>query len=236
MMKMNDPVSERNGEQATWIDGKIWSKDGQVINHLGEGYPKGGWIWDSFIPDPSGTPFEGFRWRKAEDLDLNFLWILLYITKAPNGYVSKVWFDHIVVATEYIGPMNTDSLWTDTAIIPAVTGGSVEFTLVGGPSSANRKYVLLGGISGTTPGTPLPGGQATLPLNWDTFTNIVVDQLNSPVMQNFLGNLDGSGLSTARLNSGPLPPSAVGLTLHFAYALGAPWDFASNATQVDVVP
>ena len=106
MMKMNNPVTESNGEQAIWIDGKSWKKDGQIVSHLGEGFPKGNWVWDSFTPDPEGIPFKGFRWRNDERLNLNFLWILLYITKAPPGRVSKVWFDDIVVAKRYIGPIN----------------------------------------------------------------------------------------------------------------------------------
>lgn len=105
MMKTNDPVTERNGEQAIWIDGQLWRKEGQVISHLGKGFPKGKWVWDSFLPDPKGEPFEGFRWKKDENLNLNFLWLLLYMTKAPDGHESKVWFDHIVVAKEYIGPL-----------------------------------------------------------------------------------------------------------------------------------
>ncbi len=109
MMKMNDPVTEHNGQQALWIDGKPWSKDGQIISHLGKGFPKGRWIWDSFIPDPKGKPFEGFQWRSVKELKLNFLWMLLYITKAPPGHISKVWFDDIVVAKKYIGPMNFSS-------------------------------------------------------------------------------------------------------------------------------
>jgi hypothetical protein len=40
-------------------------------------------------------------------VSLNFLWVLLYITRAPQGHVSKVWFDDIVVATEYIGPIQS---------------------------------------------------------------------------------------------------------------------------------
>jgi hypothetical protein len=107
MMKMNDPVTESNGEQAIWIDGKSWKKDGQVVSHLGKGFPKGKWVWDSFTPDPQGEPFEGFQWRNDEELNVNFLWILLYITKAPAGHVSKVWFDDIVVAKKYIGPVNS---------------------------------------------------------------------------------------------------------------------------------
>ena len=30
---------------------------------------------------------------------------ILYITQAAVGQVSKVWFDDVVVATEYIGPL-----------------------------------------------------------------------------------------------------------------------------------
>jgi len=109
MMKMNDPVTAGNGEQALWIDGRPWTRDGQVISHLGEGFPRGRWVWDSFLPDPKGEPFGGFRWRSAEPLKLNFLWLLLYITDAPAGHVSRVWFDDIVVAREYIGPMTPES-------------------------------------------------------------------------------------------------------------------------------
>ncbi|HNS19411.1 MAG TPA: hypothetical protein PKH24_02880 [Sedimentisphaerales bacterium] len=106
MMKMNDPATDSNGEQALWIDGRPWTKDGQTLSHLGLGFPRGKWVWDSFLPDPDGEPFEGFRWRSTDDLNLNFFWLLLYITKAPAGHVSKVWFDDIVVAREYIGPLN----------------------------------------------------------------------------------------------------------------------------------
>ncbi|MCM8833449.1 MAG: hypothetical protein NC816_05980 [Candidatus Omnitrophica bacterium] len=119
MVKMNSPVSEYNGEMALWIDGKL-------VSHIGKGFPKGKWIYDKFMPEQGGKsiswnydkkrpeyfdipegglPFEGFRWRNDENLKLNFLWVLLYITKAPDGHISKVWFDHIIVAKKYIGPI-----------------------------------------------------------------------------------------------------------------------------------
>lgn len=118
MMKLND-VGSSNGEMALWIDGK-------QVGHLGEGFPKGMWRFDRFMPgeggeairwnddrgapetwtEPDGgTPFTGFRWRDDESLELNFVWLLTYITKAPRGHVSKIWFDQIVVATDYIGPI-----------------------------------------------------------------------------------------------------------------------------------
>jgi hypothetical protein len=118
MMKMND-VGDSNGEMALWIDGKR-------VSHLGRGFPKGKWVFDQFLPGqggegarwndekaeresfqvpPGGQPFEGFRWRRDEKLKLNFLWVLVYITKAPRDHVSKVWLDQIVVARQYIGPL-----------------------------------------------------------------------------------------------------------------------------------
>jgi hypothetical protein len=58
-----------------------------------------------------GTPFEGFRWRKHPELKVNFFWLLFYVTEnaaRQNNVepkpVNQVWFDDIVVATEYIGP------------------------------------------------------------------------------------------------------------------------------------
>jgi hypothetical protein len=97
---------------------------------LGKGFPKGKWVYDKFIPGQGGdcirwndkkggpehfkvpeggAPFEGFRWRKDPNLKINFLWVLLYITKAPEGHISKVWFDNIVVAKSYIGPIKPAS-------------------------------------------------------------------------------------------------------------------------------
>jgi hypothetical protein len=118
MLRMNDP-RETNGEMALWIDDRR-------VSHLGPGFPSGRWIYDKFLPGEGGEglrwneskgapeplafpegglPFEGFRWRSDGRLGINYLWVLNYITQAPEGHVSRVWFDHIVVAREYIGPL-----------------------------------------------------------------------------------------------------------------------------------
>ena len=117
MIKMND-IGDTNGEQALWIDGKL-------VSHLGKGFPKGRWIFDKFQPGRSGdgvrwnqkentrdyfkvpeggSPFEGFRWRTVPELNINFLWLYVY-TEKPAGHRIKVWFDDVIVATEYIGPL-----------------------------------------------------------------------------------------------------------------------------------
>ncbi len=107
MLKMNDPVSASNGEQAFWIDGKLFRRDGQIASHIGKGFPKGRWTGGWWRPDAQAqTAFEGFKWRSTEKLSINYIWNYLYITKARPGHVSKVWFDQIVVAKKYIGPLS----------------------------------------------------------------------------------------------------------------------------------
>lgn len=108
MTKMNDPVTERNGQQTIWINGRLWKQNGQTTSHIGKGFPKGNWVWDSWNPDPGGTAFEGFRWRSVKELNLNYLWLLVYMTtdKSP-GHHNKVWIDDVVVAKKYIGPITT---------------------------------------------------------------------------------------------------------------------------------
>ncbi|MEW6746560.1 MAG: right-handed parallel beta-helix repeat-containing protein [Planctomycetota bacterium] len=133
--------------------------------------------------------------------------------------------------------VETHLLSADTFILSQATGGLVNLALDAGASEAGRTYVTFGSVTGTAPGTPLPGHLAVLPLNWDVFSNLVIKFLNTPVFQSFSGTLDPSGQAAAVFNTGgPLPPEAVGLALSFAYALNGPWNFVSNPVTIEVVP
>jgi hypothetical protein len=69
-------VGKADGRQAVWIDGK----------KVGD--------------------FGGFEWRTAEPLDCNFFLLMLYVTDRWTKHaVTRVWFDDVVVATEYVGPI-----------------------------------------------------------------------------------------------------------------------------------
>lgn len=117
MISMNRP-DDSDGEQALWIDGRL-------IAHLGKGFPKGTWTYDKFTPGKGGEgirwdaakggpqrfktaeggePFEGYRWRTVPELNVNFVWLYIY-TQKPAGHRIKVWYDDVVVASEYIGPI-----------------------------------------------------------------------------------------------------------------------------------
>jgi hypothetical protein len=111
MVKLNSPADgSADGEQAFWIDGQLWRVDQQILSHIGPGFPPGSWKGGWWQPDPRGkTAFEGFRWRTTDELKVNYIWAYLYITKARAGRVSNVWFDNIVVAQRYIGPLATSA-------------------------------------------------------------------------------------------------------------------------------
>jgi hypothetical protein len=123
MVRMNDP-EDRNGEQAYWLDGKLSrNEDGAITSYLGKGFPKAGtWIYDKFepfaskrgvawdyqenrgVPIEGGRPFPGFAWRSTSELNINAIWLYRYMSRPERG-TSKVWWDHLVVAKRYIGPL-----------------------------------------------------------------------------------------------------------------------------------
>ncbi len=127
-----------------------------------------------------------------------------------------------------------DTLWGDTDSVPEA-GGTVNIDLSADGTNGGRNYLLFGSVSGSAPGTPLPGGRVTLPINWDAFTSLVISLANSSFFVNFMGTLDASGKSTASLVL-PAIPGMAGITMTFAYALNAPWDFASNPMGIEIVP
>ncbi len=105
--RLNSAPDVADGELALWLDGC------QVMR-VAKGVARGPWSGMGFkLPETGGEPFEGFRWRSSDALKLNFFWLLDYITEnairqnhvsGPNP-VHRVWFNNIVLATEYIGPI-----------------------------------------------------------------------------------------------------------------------------------
>ena len=107
MVKLNSAPDKADGELALWLDGK------QVM-YVAQGTPRGPWTGLGFrLMGGKTEPFEGFRWRTSPNLLLNYFWLLHYVTDSAarqNGQPAalrpnRVWFDDIVIATEYIGPI-----------------------------------------------------------------------------------------------------------------------------------
>jgi len=108
MLKLNQ-VGKPDGELALWLDGKL-------IAHIRQGVRRSPWTGMGFrLLAEGGEPFEGFDFRTSDELKVNFFWLLHYVTPEAlrrNGVQDlgqpvRVRFDHIVVATEYIGPLSS---------------------------------------------------------------------------------------------------------------------------------
>jgi len=151
---------------------------------------------------------------------------------------SNMWMDATEAAGngEVLITAETMPLLVNPMTFSATAGGLCIFLLDAGSVNLNRKYYILGSVSGTSPGTNLPKG-LVLPLNFDLFTGLVIKMTNTPVFANFSAQLDSMGLGIASMNTyGPTPPSSVGLTMDFAYVLHHPIDYVSNPVKILIGP
>ena len=123
----------------------------------------------------------------------------------------------------------------DTYKITESLGGVANLILTAGIANSGRNYLIVGGVTGTEPGIPLPGGLAILPVNRDSFTDLELTLLNTSIFSYFSGVLDAQGTSSARLDL-PSIPGAAGITMHFAYCCNNPFDYVSNPMAIEVVP
>ncbi|MHC4942789.1 MAG: hypothetical protein ACYTG7_07185 [Planctomycetota bacterium] len=114
-------------------------------------------------------------------------------------------------------------------------GGKVVFFLDAGSGNADRFYGLFGSVSGTSPGTVLPGGMI-LPINWDFFTEMLtlLALSGSPLIP-FFGNLDGDGRAEVVMTVPPRVLPSGGLSSVYAFCLNNPYDFVSNSVELSIL-
>jgi hypothetical protein len=135
------------------------------------------------------------------------------------------------------GQPGPQTLMADGWAVPIDDPVDINFTVCPGPDYAYDAYLLLGGVSGTYPGTKLPSG-VTMPLNFDGLTILIMTNLNTPVFQNFLGTLDANGEGVATFSTNgvvPLNPHIVGTKIYFCATVGKGFDLATNAKSVTIV-
>ena len=134
MVKLNNPVSESNGEHAIWLDGV-------KISHIGPGFPSGFWSGGNFTQDPAGTPFEGMRWRSDTNLKVNWIWLQNYAPDDPAGFTSTMRFDHVVAARSYIGCLGSSSAPpappTNVRVVTGAVGPTPIASVIVAPASAS---------------------------------------------------------------------------------------------------
>jgi len=135
----------------------------------------------------------------------------------------------------HYGPYMAPLLMTDGYAVSEAAQTIINLSLDAPSSLGGTMYWIFGSGSGTSPGINLPGG-SNLPINFDIFTALCIEFVNTTSFINFMGNLDTNGDAVAIFDTqGPLPPGAVGISLHFAFTVKK-FALASNAVMLTVVP
>lgn len=115
MVKLNSTAGGHDGELTLWIDGV------EIVNFR-TGNPVGTFNTSSgsWTTGP-GSPFPGFQWRDMLNYGIN--WVKLQ-NFSDVGTPTNVLVDDLVVATQYIGPINTSG--TDITPPSAPSGLRVQ--------------------------------------------------------------------------------------------------------------
>jgi len=150
----------------------------------------------------------------------------------PNNSIVEAGLDDFTVERLIFDP----SIWAGAYSFSAAAGCDIPMFLDAGSAYGGRSYRVAGGMSGSSPGTPLPGGKV-LPVNWDWLTTFMLNHPSSPVFQDFKGALDGQGGAVARfVLAGPGASAYAGRTLTFAFTLTGAFDFVSNPVNIEIEP
>ncbi|MBN2490558.1 MAG: hypothetical protein JXQ29_06895, partial [Planctomycetes bacterium] len=202
-----------NAATRTWFSGKLPSTNGDPIGFV------------DVVGDRLGA-FLVYEQGKSVNKDVG--------AGAVNLVVVKVLPDGSVVPPGYaVSP----SLGVNVAQLSARAGGLLVFALDAGPAHAGKGYVLLGAMSGTTPGLRL-GSSVTLPLNPDLLTLFLLQwSALEPRLCRFLWWLDGQGRAYAGWLVHPRELALLtGIRVGFAFVTIPQFDFASNAVCVQIEP
>src|SRR5213594_3182950 len=166
MVKLNNPVTAFNGEHAIWINGV-------EVSHLGPGFPNGFWTWGNFTQDPSGSPFDGFRWRSTTNLKLNWIWLMVYAPNDPAGFTGTIKYDHVVAAKSYVGCLvaaASDTTPPTVSISAPLGGATVSNTVTVSAAAADNVGVV--GVQFKLDGANLGAEDLVAPysVSWNTTT------------------------------------------------------------------
>ena len=131
-------------------------------------------------------------------------------------------------------------LWTTGEELSVEDGGTVGVTHIHDTERSGDTYILLGSLSGTAPGSLLPGG-LVLPLNTDVLLIGMLTQPNTPLFVDTLGTIGAGGKaqSSIYIPPGLLLPSLVGLEMSLSHVVIDSGGLAvevSNVETVSIVP
>ena len=161
-------------------------------------------------------------------------------SSSPAPPTDQMVWQHTTGGTVFHTHYVERSLWSSDDQLSAAAGGTIAFDLLAGSQHAVSLYLMLGSVSGTTPGTSLNG--VPVPLNPDFLWSFMASGPNTPPLLNqTLGTLAAAGTGTASVvvSPGLIPAAVAGLQMDFAYVVAEPtallFTAASNAVPVHIV-
>lgn len=131
--------------------------------------------------------------------------------------VSRVFFTG--TAPTAIMRNHIGSMVATPSSVPAAGGTPHSFSIDCGPAQANRFHLVLATGGGTRPGFPSPLGPQQVSLNFDAWSQLSLDFVNTAIWSNTFWFTDAFGRSTASFNLPPGVPGLLGLQLHHAAVL-----------------
>ena len=171
------------------------------------------WL-DPLVEHPLSTP----------DLDMtvpDFSFNEIRIGSGDGGTIGSAggWeFDDLRIECQDCVPPPPIDFSGAPASISVVGGGTQSLSLDAGVANAGLFYIIVGSLSGTTPGFLLDG--LNLPINIDAYSLVTLSNANSALFQNTFGALDGSGQAAAAIQiPANTSSSLVGLQMNHAYAV-----------------
>lgn len=130
------------------------------------------------------------------------------------------------------------ALSADQHLLSARTGGTLALSLDAGAARAGHLHLVLGSISGTSPGFTLQG--VPVPLSVDAWLVLTATNAGSGPLHHTLGTLGPAGQGRAAIHRPPLPVELRGLRLDHAFVTADPRNaepgMASNPVPWTIVP
>ncbi|MBK9384200.1 MAG: FG-GAP repeat protein [Planctomycetes bacterium] len=121
------------------------------------------------------------------------------------------------------------------ATLSSAVGGTQALAIFPGSYYAGEAFIVLGSLSGSTPGFSFGG--VDVPLSFDSYTTFTLLSPNTPLLSASAGLLNTLGQAAATFRLPPGIPGSVGMQVHHAlvFVSGARI-LASNATAVLILP
>jgi len=148
---------------------------------------------------------------------------------------------NVATSTPAVQVYDLGTLYHGTNAISVAAGGTRGLYVRAGEARAGDVFLLLGSLSGSTPGTPDPVTGWTIPINVDAYTLFLIQNGGGAILSPWIGVLDADGRVDATYAVAPgTSASFAGRTVHHTFLAVDPTTLTltaiGNAVRVRLLP